>query len=216
MSALLELARAPTDRPGLRSGRAWMLHAASPRGDRRRGSARPVGWEAENERVTDRDAEDGRLLGAGEHADLMAAYYPVIIARLRLRLPEADVGDVAHRVVERLLGELARGKTYRVPFRVVVHNVIGWKLKEHWAERRDEPLPPEPEALDDPVGDAATSVGLRQMLQALAPREREVIELRLLEGLEIDEIAERLGMTRNAVDQALFRGRRRLRELIDA
>lgn len=45
---------------------------------------------------------------------------------------------------------------------------------------------------------------------------RRVLELRYREGLEIDEIAERLDMTRNAVDQALHRGHSRLRERIGA
>lgn len=43
-----------------------------------------------------------------------------------------------------------------------------------------------------------------------------MLELRYREGLEIDEIAERLDMTRNAVDQALHRGHSRLRERIGA
>ena len=38
------------------------------------------------------------------------------------------------------------------------------------------------------------------------------MELRYLDGLEIEQIAERLGLTRNAVDQALHRGHKKLRE----
>jgi hypothetical protein len=40
--------------------------------------------------------------------------------------------DVAHDVIERLLAELRRGKRYPVPYRVVVHMVTGWTLKEHF------------------------------------------------------------------------------------
>ena len=40
--------------------------------------------------------------------------------------------------------------------------------------------------------------------------------MRYLDGREIADIARCLGITRNAVDQALFRGRRRLRELLRA
>ena len=35
-----------------------------------------------------------------------------------------------------------------------------------------------------------------------------------MRGLEPDEIADELGMTRNAVDQALWRARKHLREII--
>jgi len=41
-----------------------------------------------------------------------------------------------------------------------------------------------------------------------------VLELRYLEGYDHEEIARRLGIERNAVDQALHRGHRRLREAI--
>jgi RNA polymerase sigma factor (sigma-70 family) len=166
--------------------------------------------------MRDRDAEDGRLLGAGRHDELLASYYETIRTRLLVRLPRDDADEVAHRVVDRLIGELARGKTYSVPFRVVVHQVIGWKLKEHFAERRHEPLPEEPDLPDETAEDPDERIALAQMLADLPPRSREVLELRYLDGLEIVQIAERLSMTRNAVDQALFRGRRRLKELLRA
>jgi hypothetical protein len=71
-----------------------------------------------------RDAEDIRLLEAHDHAKLLATYYPVIVERCRLRLPDPDAYEVAHRVIERLLRELAAGRRYAVPFRVVVHVVL--------------------------------------------------------------------------------------------
>jgi RNA polymerase sigma factor (sigma-70 family) len=166
--------------------------------------------------MSDRDAEDDALLTAGRHAELLAAYYPVIVARLRLRLREDDAYEVAHRVVERLLGEANRGVRYRVPYRVVVHSIVGWKLREHFGEQGPDPLLVDPEAPDDPLARAAERVGLEQILSGLPAREREVLALRYLDGREIVEFAAALGMTRNAVDQALFRGRRRLRELLRA
>ena len=164
--------------------------------------------------MSDRDAEDDALLRSGRHADLLAAYYPVIRERLRLRLPRDEADEVAHRVVERLLLEASRGARYRVPYRVVVHSVVGWKLREHFGERGPDPLLVDPEAGDDPLARAAERLGLEQMLAGLPARERQVLTLRYLDGREIAEIAEELGMTRNAVDQALFRGRRRLKELL--
>src|SRR5437764_921850 len=52
--------------------------------------------------MSDRDAEDDALLTSGRHAELLAAYYPVILERLRLRLTRDEAYEVAHRVVERL------------------------------------------------------------------------------------------------------------------
>ena len=123
---------------------------------------------------------------------------------------------VAHAVVERLLGELRRGRVDAVPFRVVVHNVVRWKLAEHFGARRHDGLDEEPVASDDPCGEMEEGISLEQILRDLPHREREVLEMRYLDGCEIADIARALGTTRNAVDQALFRGRRRLRELLRA
>src|SRR5438034_7078883 len=81
-----------------------------------------------------RDAEDKRLLEAGEYARLVESYYGVIVKRCQARTKsDGDAFDVAADVVIRLLGELKSGKRYGVPFRVVVHKLIGWKLAEHFA-----------------------------------------------------------------------------------
>src|SRR6476659_9413337 len=83
-----------------------------------------------------RDAEDKRLLGARQYAELVESYYGVIVKRCQARTKsDGEAFDVAADVVIRLLSELKVGKRYTVPFRVVVHKVIGWKLAEHFAGR---------------------------------------------------------------------------------
>ena len=167
----------------------------------------------------DRDALDERLLDEGGHAELLAAYYPVILARLLLRLEAGEAFEVAHRAVDRLLGELARGRRYPVPYRVVVHQVTGWTLKEYFAEGKRTALAPLPPDWDP--GDAGHDEGVasdewvRFIIGQLSGRDGEVAWLRYVDELEIPRIAERLGMTRNAVDQSLHRSRRRLRKLMD-
>ena len=49
----------------------------------------------------------------------------------------------------------------------------------------------------------------------LPPREREVMTLLIVHGLTIERIASRLGIERNAVDQALFRARKAIRESLN-
>src|SRR5262245_33948658 len=84
-----------------------------------------------------RDAEDRRLVEAGEHQLLVESYYGVILDRCRARLrDEGHAIDVAAEVVIRLLTELKRGKTYPVPFRVVAHQVTTWKIKEFFTPGR--------------------------------------------------------------------------------
>lgn len=55
-----------------------------------------------------------------------------------------------------------------------------------------------------------------RLLEDLPGRQREVLRLAHREGLSPAQIAERLGVTRNAVDQAIHRGHRRLAEKMHA
>ena len=166
-----------------------------------------------------RDAEDALLLQNGDHAALIAAYHEVVVQRCRIAVRSEAGYDVAQNVFERLLKELARGKRYRVPYRVVVHKVVDWTVKEHFQGRpTDVALPDgwDPADEADPYGSLGDDAALEDLFAELPEGTRRVLDLRYREGLEIDEIAERLGMTRNAVDQALHRGHSRLRERVGA
>ena len=164
----------------------------------------------------DTDAEDAQLLAAGDIGALLAKYDPTIRGRCVARLrggPDAD--DVAQNVRLRLLDEFHRGRRYgSLPYRVVVNQVITWTVGDYFAGRRtDAPLPETWEPAEDDFSPAVYSrEWLAGVFAALPERQREVLELRYLHGLEHVEIAERLGIERNAVDQALFNGHTKLRE----
>jgi RNA polymerase sigma-70 factor, ECF subfamily len=160
-----------------------------------------------------RDAEDRRLLEAGEYGALVESYYGVIVKRCQARTrTDGEAFDVASEVVVRLLAEVKSGKRYAVPFRVVVHKVIGWKLAEHFAARSNAA-----ELVDGPVEEPGFDVAderndLIALLDGLPPRERDVALLRILGALNPAEIALKLGVTRNSVDQAWHRAKAKLRE----
>ena len=162
-----------------------------------------------------RDVEDKRLLEAGDYARLVESYYGVIVKRCQARTKsDGDAFDVAADVVIRLLGELKAGKRYGVPFRVVVHKVIGWKLAEHFAGRSHDA-----ELGDDLVDDGGCDSADEQqdlmiLLEGLPQREREVAGLRVA-GLDATSIAAKLGISRNNVDQAWHRAKKKLRERLE-
>jgi len=158
---------------------------------------------------------DETLLASGDFARLLARYETRIsqrcVAKLRGHL---DADDVAQNVKLRLFREAQRGKTYTVPYGVVVNKVIEWTVKEYWQGRDTAvPLPEgwEPATEDDPAG----TLIVEEALADLAPREREACTLVLVEGLSPDQAATELGTTRNNIDQALHRGRKKLREKLD-
>ena len=65
--------------------------------------------------------DDEALLAARDHARLLAKYEPVIVQRCVAALRgHSDAEDVAQDVKLRLWRELQAGKTYPVPYRVVV------------------------------------------------------------------------------------------------
>jgi RNA polymerase sigma-70 factor (ECF subfamily) len=162
-----------------------------------------------------RDAEDKRLLEAGEFTLLLESYYGVIFDRCRARVrPEADAIGVAAEVAIRLLSELKRGRRYRVPFRVVVHKVIGWKIQEHF-----EPSKLKESPLDDWLREASTESdaelaadpGFEALLDGLTELEQEILRFHYVEDLDFQEIARRLGKEPNAVHQAHHRALTKLR-----
>lgn len=165
-----------------------------------------------------RDAEDALLLQTGDHAALIAAWYPVIQQRCLARAGDAG-WDIAHEVVERLLAELQRGRTYNVPYRVVVHNVVTWTIKEHWqGTPTNVPLPDgwDPEAPEEGYLLVEQDLDLDALFAELNAGDRAVCDLRYRQGLEVAEIATQLEKDPNAVSQALWRAHRSLERLIGA
>ena len=59
-------------------------------------------------------------------------------------------------------------------------------------------------------------IDLADLFEQLPPAQRDACHLYFLEGLDPLTIAERLGKQRNAVDQALHNGKKRLKELVGA
>jgi RNA polymerase sigma factor (sigma-70 family) len=176
-----------------------------------------------------RDAEDARLLANGEYTQVVENYYGVVIDRCKARIPARDALDVAANVIVRLLDELQRGLNYSVPFRVVVHKVTSWKIAEYYEPAKfknvefDELIADHAQREGDDVGSRAfrereTELDflpdLDRLLDGLPTRGHEVAVLRIRDDLTPEEIGARLGIDRNAVDQAWNRAKKVLRERV--
>jgi len=162
-----------------------------------------------------RDAEDKRLLEAGEHTQLLENYVYLVQEWVAIRVRDRQAAEeVAQRVFLRLASELAAGKPYAVPFRVVVWNVVNWTAKGYeWSPKEAATLPEEwddvaPDAFE--TWEAEHDLGL--WLAELPEGDRAVLELIYREGLAPAQVAERLGMKPNAVHQATYRGHRKVAE----
>jgi RNA polymerase sigma-70 factor (ECF subfamily) len=161
--------------------------------------------------TNDGDAFDQEHLDAGRIEILLAKYRPIVAGRCRARLKgHPDAEDVAQDVFLRLVAEFHRGKRYgTLPYRVVVHQVIEWTLKDYFAGK------PTTAPLPDDFGEAAPDeelarFSLASVFAPLPDGDRIVLTLRYLDGLEPAQIAAKLGKQPNAVHQALYRGHKAL------
>jgi DNA-directed RNA polymerase specialized sigma24 family protein len=95
----------------------------------------------------------------------------------------------------------------------VVHKVIDWMCAgwtgttPKWDLELEEWDGPDPGGFEDAI---AARLDMEAFVDSLPPGDGAVARLRILRGREIEEIAADLGMKRNAVDQALYRVRKRL------
>jgi RNA polymerase sigma factor (sigma-70 family) len=164
------------------------------------------------------DRDDYELLRAGEIGRLLAKYEPAVMARCTAKVrPYADAEDVAQNVMLRIYKEFNRGKRWNdQPFRVVIHQVIGWTINDYFQGRRyTDPLPEDRDAGNPGWTDEVHERDyLMELFSQLTQDEREIAELYLFEDLGGEEIARRVGKNRNAVDQAVFRIKRKFRELV--
>lgn len=62
---------------------------------------------------------------------------------------------------------------------------------------------------------SATQEEVRRLLDRLSPEDRRLVELKYLEDLSLQEVAEKIGRPVNTVKVGLFRARKRLRAHID-
>ena len=131
-----------------------------------------------------RDAEDRRLLEAGEHKLLLAGYFTPVRDRCFFRLGTREAGDeTAQRVFLRLWSELQSSKTYPVPFRVVVCMVTEWTLRGFHRAAMEAELPEERIGGPDAFAEWEADYDLGELFSDLPQRQRQVLDLLYLLGL---------------------------------
>jgi DNA-directed RNA polymerase specialized sigma24 family protein len=167
-----------------------------------------------------RDAEDNRLLENGEIALLLAGCHETIVSRCVAKMRGSVGEDVAQVVCLRLWRELKDGRHRdgRWPFRVIVHSVIGFVCRgwyeQGWGELEWIEIDGAPG--DDFTGDVELRLTLEDFVAKLPPADCAVARLWLLERLDADQIAGRLGKEPNAVYQSRHRIIPRLREWLES
>jgi len=96
-----------------------------------------------------------------------------------------------------------------------LYRTAGFVLANHRRKGRPVPVGEVPEEADeaDPETLALVDIEVRAVLGALNPRDRRILLLHAWEGLDGEQLAEVLGISRGGADAALSRARVRLRDV---
>jgi RNA polymerase sigma-70 factor (ECF subfamily) len=157
----------------------------------------------------DRGEAFGRLLDASLDRSFRLA---AVILGSREDAEDA-VEDAALRAWQHFTSLRERG-AFDAWFCRIVVNVCRDRLRQ----RRGTPVPllDDPARGDDPIGESVERAALHQALARLTPEHRAAVALHYLEGLTVDQVAERVGTRAGTVKSRLHYGLIELRAAYDA
>ncbi|WP_268891360.1 RNA polymerase sigma factor ShbA [Actinokineospora pegani] len=156
---------------------------------------------------------------------LFAWINPAIVRYCRARIGRtgsaySSADDVAQEIMLAVLGALPRYNDAPESFLPFVYGIASHKVADYYRRAgrdRSDPVADVPDTIDHGLGpEQATLRGemrsrLVGLLDTLAPRQREILVLRLVVGLSAQETATAIGLTATAVRVAQHRALTRLR-----
>jgi RNA polymerase sigma-70 factor (ECF subfamily) len=159
--------------------------------------------------------------------DHFVAYFRQLLRiKLRARYLSSDVvEDLQQETFARVFRTLRSEEGMRQPERIgaFVNSVCNFVLQEHYRAQgklkpaEDEDLDPPDKILNLEKLAIAQEVNerVREAVQSLSPRERELISKIFFQELEKDEVCAQLGVTRDYLRVLLHRAIEHLRELLE-
>jgi RNA polymerase sigma-70 factor (ECF subfamily) len=148
--------------------------------------------------------------------------------RARVGMSSHDFGsadDLAQEVCLAVLTALPSYRDQGRPFLAFVYGIAAHKVADAHrsaARNRTEPVPDVPDSTDLAEGPEAQvtddefGVRFTKWLELVSDRQREILRLRIVIGLSVEETAEAVGSTPGAVRVAQHRALNRLRDLLTA
>jgi len=146
-------------------------------------------------------------------------HHESIFRYLWLRVNDSKLAeDLTGDVFMRMLSALPRYQPIGVPFRAWLYRIAHNLLVDHW--RKPNPLDPIEEESDD--GDPSLGVErkllvvhMNRAMTQLEPNQHQVIVLRFVMGLSLQEVARAVGKTEGAVKSLQHRGLTALRRALE-
>jgi len=165
-----------------------------------------MNWTPEHERKLVESAQQGNQAAFGELYD---HYLTKIYRRVYALVPETDVEDVTQEIfisVAKSLSSFRGGSS----FSTWLYRIVKRRVADYYRKRERQVEQVELEKADhvqgeNPFGDSADALLLQQALRALPESHREIILLRLAEGLPFQEVADRLNIKLGAAKLRFYR-----------
>jgi RNA polymerase sigma-70 factor, ECF subfamily len=163
-------------------------------------------WTPEHERKLVESAQQGDQAAFGELYD---HYLTKVYRRVYSLAPETDVEDITQEIfisVARSLGSFRGGSS----FSTWLYRIVKRRVADYYRKRERQVEQVELEKADhtpdeDILGNTADALLLQQALRALPESHREIIMLRLAEGLPFQEVADRLNIKLGAAKLRFYR-----------
>ena len=171
----------------------------------------------------ERGDELGRLREKTATAELLAPYWPELLRIVSWRLASirpdpADVEDIASAVIVHMVKKVAETTEFGgVPFRVLVFLNAQTRAIDYWRARQRHNRHVPDLGGEVPEVAAREQVALvhaevmAEIIEDLGPRDQRILVERYVVGLAPQEIADRLGVTRQTIDTAHSRALAKLR-----
>ncbi|MBM7769935.1 RNA polymerase sigma-70 factor (ECF subfamily) [Actinokineospora baliensis] len=155
---------------------------------------------------------------------------PAIVRYCRARIGRtgsafSSADDVAQEILLAVLGALPRYSDDKESFLPFVYGIASHKVADYYRRSgrdRSDPVADVPDTVDHGLGPEQITLRaemrgrLAGLLDTLAPRQREILVLRLVVGLSAQETAAAIGLTATAVRVAQHRALTRLRGSLTA
>lgn len=153
---------------------------------------------------------------------------PLVVRYCRSRIggqekTVASADDVAQEICLAVLTALPNYRDQGRPFLAFVYGIAGHKVadaRRSAARNRTEPVPEIPETTDLADGPEAQVMQgefagrMARLLESVSDRQRDILHLRVVVGLSVEETAEAVGSTPGAVRVAQHRALNRLRSVL--
>src|SRR5579875_690230 len=162
--------------------------------------------------------------------EVLETIRPIVVRYCRARIGTAERGglsadDVAQEVCLAAITALPGYRDQGRPFLAFVYGIAAHKVADAHrsaARNRTEPVPDVPDTTDLADGPEAQVMNgefagrMARLLESVSDKQREILHLRVVVGLSVEETAEAVGSTPGAVRVAQHRALNRLRDLLTA